>query len=99
MDTEVCSSLDQVRVNIDRIDSEIIRLIALRGEYVAQAAAFKKSENAVRDNSRVEAVVQKARKTAEEYGADPDMVETVYRAMISRFIASEMSVFKGDASS
>lgn len=47
-----CSSLEQVRENIDRIDSEIIKLIAERGEYVAQAAAFKKSEDAVRDNSR-----------------------------------------------
>ena len=98
MDTEVCKSLDQVRANIDRIDSEIIRLIAQRGKYVAQAAAFKKSETEVRDSSRVEAVVQKARSTAEQYGADPELVEAVYREMISRFIASEMSEYKGDAS-
>ena len=97
MDKEVCKSLDQVRSNIDKIDDEIIRLIALRGEYVSQAAAFKTSETAVRDNSRVEAVVRKARSTAERYGADPDLVEAVYREMISRFINSEMSVFKGAA--
>lgn len=97
MDTEVCKSLDQVRENIDRIDSEIIRLIAQRGKYVAQAAAFKKSETEVRDSSRVEAVVQKARNTAEQCGADPDMVEAVYREMISRFISSEMFEYKGDA--
>ena len=97
MDIEVCKSLDRVRANIDRIDSEIIRLIAQRGKYVAQAAAFKKTETEVRDSSRVEAVVQKARNTAEQCGADPDMVETVYREMISRFIASEMSAYKGDA--
>lgn len=94
---EVCKSLDQVRVNIDRIDSEIIKLIAQRGKYVAQAAAFKKSDTEVRDSSRVEAVVQKARNAAEQYGASPDLVEAVYREMISRFIASEMSAYKGDA--
>lgn len=97
MDIEVCKSLDQVRSNIDRIDKEIIRLIAERGEYVAQAAAFKKSETGVSDSSRVEAVVQKARSTAEQYGADPDLAEAVYREMISRFISSEMSAFKGAA--
>ena len=97
MDTEVCKSLDEVRENIDRIDSEIIRLIAQRGKYVAQAAAFKKSETEVRDSSRVEAVVQKVRSTAEQCGADPDMVEAVYREMIARFIASEMSAYKGEA--
>lgn len=92
-----CSSLEQVRENIDRIDSEIIKLIAERGEYVAQAAAFKKSEDAVRDNSRVETVVKNARNKAEQLGADPDMIEAVFREMISRFISSEMSEFKGRA--
>lgn len=90
-----CSSLEQVRENIDRIDNEIIKLIAERGEYVAQAAAFKKSEDAVRDNSRVEAVVKNARNKAEQLGADPDLIEAVFREMISRFISSEMSEFKG----
>ena len=97
MDIEVCKSLDEVRENIDRIDSEIIRLIAQRGKYVAQAAAFKKSETEVRDSSRVEAVIHKARNTAERHGASPDLVEAVYREMISRFISSEMSEYKGDA--
>lgn len=90
-----CSSLEQVRENIDRIDNEIIKLIAERGEYVVQAAAFKKSEDAVRDNSRVETVVKNARDKAEQFGADPDLTEAVFREMISRFISSEMSVFKG----
>lgn len=95
MEIEICQSLDQVRLNIDRIDDEIIKLIARRGKYVAQAAAFKKSESAVRDSSRVEAVVKNARSKAEQYGANPDLIEAVYREMISRFIDSEMSDFKG----
>lgn len=95
MEIEICQSLDQVRSNIDRIDDGIIKLIAERGEYVAQAAAFKKSESAVRDSSRVEAVVKNARSKAERYGANPDLIEAVYREMISRFIDSEMSDFKG----
>lgn len=90
-----CSSLEQVRENIDRIDNKIIKLIAERGEYVAQAAAFKKSEDAVRDNSRVETVVKNARNKAEQCGANPDLIEAVFREMISRFISSEMSEYKG----
>lgn len=89
-----CNSLEEVRENIDRIDNEIIKLIAERGEYVKQAAKFKKSESAVRDNSRVEAVVKNARKKAGNYGADQDIIEAVYRVMISKFIGSEMNEFK-----
>lgn len=88
-----CENLEQVRENIDRIDDQIIRLIAERGTYVVQASAFKKDEEGVRDNSRVEKVISKVRKKAEEYGANPDMTEAVYREMISRFIEMEMKEF------
>ena len=39
-----CKSLEEVRSNIDRIDNEIIKLIAERGTYVVQASNFKKDE-------------------------------------------------------
>lgn len=89
----VCNNLEEVRANIDRIDDEIIRLIAERGTYVVQASAFKKDEAGVKDTARVEKVIEKVRGKAEEYGADPDMVEAIYREMISRFVDMEMSEF------
>ncbi|SDA23712.1 isochorismate pyruvate lyase [Ruminococcus sp. YE71] len=90
----ICKDLNEVRANIDRIDSEMIKLIAERGSYVSQAAAFKKDEDGVRDSSRVEKVIEKVRRKAEECGADPDMVEALYREMIGRFIKKEMDEFK-----
>lgn len=89
-----CSSLEEVRENIDRIDNEIIKLIAERGTYVVEASSFKKSEDGVKDTSRVEKVIEKVRTKAEEYGANPDMVEALYREMISRFVAMELEEFK-----
>ena len=88
-----CESLAEVRENIDRIDNEIIKLIAERGGFVRQAAAFKKNEDGVRDSGRVEAVIAKARDKAAKYGAEPDVVETVYRNMIAAFIGMEMKEF------
>lgn len=89
-----CNSLEEVRNNIDRIDNEIIKLIAERGVYISQASAFKKNEDGVRDTGRVEKVIAKVREKALEYGADPDMVEALYREMISRFVNMEMKEFK-----
>ena len=88
-----CSSLEEVRSNIDRIDNEIIKLIAERGNYVIQASKFKKNEAGVKAPDRVEAVIAKVRKKAEEYGADADMVEALYREMISRFVNMELQEF------
>ena len=90
----ICSSLEEVRFNIDRIDNEIIKLIAERTDYVKQASSFKKSESGVKAPNRVEAVIQKVREKALEYGANPYMVETLYREMISSFINMEMNEFK-----
>lgn len=95
----LCNSLEEVRSNIDRIDDAIIQLIAERTDYVMQASAFKKSEEGVRDTSRVEAVIQKVREKALKYGADPDMTEALYREMISRFINMEMDAFQNKENS
>lgn len=89
----ICKNLEEVRTNIDRIDNEIIKLIAERGTYVVQASAFKKDEDGVKDTGRVEKVIAKVRSKANEYGADPDMVEALYREMILRFVNMEMSEF------
>ena len=87
------SSLEEVRSNIDRIDNEIIKLIAARGNYVIQASKFKKNEAGVKAPDRVEAVIAKVRKKAEEYGADADRVEALYREMISRVVNMELQEF------
>ncbi|SHM56439.1 chorismate mutase [Ruminococcus flavefaciens] len=91
-----CSSLEEVRENIDRIDDSIIRLIAERAEYVRQAALFKKDEDGVKAPDRVKAVLQKVREKAEKYGAPADIAETVYRNMIAGFIGMELDNFKND---
>ncbi len=88
-----CQSLEEVRSNIDRIDSEIIKLIAERGNLVKQASGFKKDENAVKAPNRVETVIKNVREKAEFYGASPDMIETLYREMIRQFVQMEMNEF------
>jgi isochorismate pyruvate lyase len=89
-----CKSLDEVRKNIDRVDQEIIKLLAERSEYVRQAARFKKSAEDVAMPKRVEEVVHKVRKIAAEYKLDPDIVEQVYRLLIGHFIEAEMKVYR-----
>lgn len=37
-----CTTLEEVRNNIDRLDQQIVTLLAERGRYVSQAARFKK---------------------------------------------------------
>ncbi len=86
---EQCESLDQVREQIDRIDEQIVRLLAERGGYVLAAARFKKSPDEVRAPQRVEQVVARVRALAETHGALPDVVERTYRELIAAFTDAE----------
>lgn len=87
------TTMDEVRREIDRLDREIVALLAERQYYVESAGHIKPSRDLVRDNARVEDVVAKARARANETGASPDLVETVYRTMVEWFIAHEFEVF------
>ncbi len=94
---EECSgSLDEVRERIDAADREIVRLLAEREGYVRRAASFKTTRGDVEAPARVEAVIRKVRTLAHENGASPEMVEVVYRAMISSFISLEMDEYSRD---
>lgn len=88
MEIKECASLEEVREQIDRIDSQIIALIAERGHYALQTANFK-TKGHVRDLAREEIVVKKVRARAKECGANQDLVESFYRLMISRFVMLE----------
>jgi isochorismate pyruvate lyase len=80
-----CASLQEVRGNIDRIDREIIRLMAERGRYVAEAGRFKANPAAVSAPTRVEEIIAKVRKIAAEDGLAENVAEAAYRAMIAAF--------------
>ena len=85
-----CSSLEEVRDNVDRIDRQMVALIADRAEFVKQAAQFKKTTDDVKAPSRVEQVISKAVSLSKELGGNPKVTEVVYRAMISAFIEEEL---------
>jgi isochorismate pyruvate lyase len=82
-------SLDDVRAEIDRIDRQLVELVAEREQWVRQAARFKNNRAEVEAPARVEQVIGKVRGLASEAGASPEVVERLYRAMIAAFIELE----------
>ena len=84
-----CASLDEVRQQIDRIDRQLVALIAERGAYVRQAAGFKKTAAEVPSPQRVAEILAKVDALALASGADPAVVVATWRAMIAAFIDVE----------
>ena len=84
-------SLADVRAAIDGIDGEIVDLLAARQALVRRAGRLKRDAAAVRAPDRVAAVVGRVREVAVRAGADPGLVERVYRTMIDAFIQLELA--------
>jgi isochorismate pyruvate lyase len=89
-----CNSIEEVRNNINNIDEQIVKLIALRGEFVKQAAKFKKDSDDVKAPKRVEEVINKVKDLAKSTSANEEILENVYRTMINSFIKAEMKEFE-----
>lgn len=93
----LCATLADVRANIDRLDDEIVRLIAERAMYVKDAARFKRDAFQVSAPARQAQVFEKARALAERHNQGftnlEQVVDATYRAMVAAFIANEQTYF------
>ncbi|TNE66915.1 MAG: chorismate mutase [Alphaproteobacteria bacterium] len=83
----------EVRAEIDRVDRLIVPLLLERLGYIAQAGHIKSDRGAVRDEWRIEDVVNKAKATAEGLGGNSAYIEDIYRHLIDWSIAHEFVVW------
>jgi isochorismate pyruvate lyase len=88
-----CNTLSEVRDNIDRIDRDLVRLMAEREKYVAEAGRFKANPAAVSAPARVEQVIEKVKGIARENGLSDAVAERTFRAMIAGFEDYERDVW------
>jgi len=93
----LCATLAEVRANIDRLDEEIVKLIAERAMYVKDAARFKRDAFQVSAPARQAQVYDKARRLAVTHNRGfanlEQVVDATYRAMVAAFIANEQTYF------
>ena len=87
---EDCRDMGDVRVEIDRCDEALVKLIAERFGYVERAWEIKLGESTPANVPwRNQQVVDKVRAHAEREGVSPDLVEALWRQMIGWFIQYE----------
>jgi isochorismate pyruvate lyase len=89
----LAESLADIRGAIDRIDEQIVALLAERGRYVKDAARFKRDAFQVSAPQRQQQVFDRVVRLAHEQGAYPEVVEACYRTMVAGFIAREQADF------
>lgn len=85
-----CSNMEELRVEIDRLDAELVALFAARVAYIDRAAAIKVGAGLpARITPRVEEVVANVRRHAAAHGLPPDKLEKLWRKLIDWSIERE----------
>ena len=94
---ENCNTMQELRVEIDKLDSQLIEMLVTRSGYIDRASDLKQGEALpARIPDRVEEVVQNVRAKAEVSGMDPDLAEQLWRRLIDWSIAREERVLGPD---
>ena len=92
-----CTSMAELRAEIDRIDLALVRLFAERACYIDRAVELKAGlDLPARIEARVEQVVQNVRAHAVANGLPPDLVEKLWRRLIDWSIAREEAALGPD---
>lgn len=86
----LCTSMAELRLEIDVIDSALIDLLVERSLYIDRAVTLKQAEGLpARISHRVEEVIENVRNRARDQGMDPALAEEIWRCLIEWSIARE----------
>ena len=91
--TNPCTTMQDVRREVDALDDVIVPLLVERVGYMTQAARIKQGVEQVRDEARIQAIVDRVRERAQAEGGDADVIEAIYRSLMEACIAYEHREF------
>ncbi len=93
LDPKTVASMRELRVEIDRLDREIVEQLTYRLSLIDRAIDLKPAEGLpARIEERVEDVVAKVKAHAAQTGGDVELFEQLYRIMIEASILREERV-------
>jgi len=94
MEIKECSSLEEARKEIDKLDDQIVELIAARNAYIRQLAHFKDSVDEIKAEDRIADVINRVRAKAIELDLSPNLINDLYLRMIDAMVDTEVAEFK-----
>jgi len=89
-----CKTLEEVRTEIDTIDTKLVEIISERSHLIRQAAGFKNSVEEVKAEERIEFILQHVRQKAIALEINPNMISELFTIMIDEMVEMEISEFR-----
>ena len=89
-----CTTLEEVRTEVDKLDMQLVELLSQRSHYIRQAAGFKDSVEEVKADDRIEFIKARVRHHAIELGINPNMISELFTIMIDEMVETEIAEFR-----
>ncbi len=89
-----CNSAEEIRTEIDQIDTRILELFALRHKYVEEIVRFKTDKVGIIAQERKDMVIQQRKDWAEKNGLNPVTFAKIYELLIDSNIEHELKLLK-----
>ncbi len=86
--------LSKIRVKLDKIDDNLIKLIKIRTNLVKEVLKLKEHKKDIIDKKRILTILKKIKKKSLENKIDPKITNRIWKNMIWSYIDFEKRNFK-----
>ena len=86
--------LDKLRVKLDSLDNDLLKLIKKRSNLVNEVLKVKIYKKEIIDQKRIKLILQKIKKKSIQSNIDPKITNRIWKNMIWSFIDYEKRNFK-----
>ena len=86
--------IDKIRLQMDKLDNNLIKIIKKRTTLVKKVLSLKEKKKEIVDNKRIEAILRNIKMKSIKNGIDPKITNRIWKNMISAYIDYERRNFK-----
>ena len=86
--------LDLIRIKLDRLDNELLKLIKKRSNLVNEVLKVKIHKKEIIDQKRIKFILKRIKKRSIKAKIDPMITASIWKEMIKAFIRYEYKNFK-----
>ena len=86
--------LSKIRLELDKLDNSLIKIIKKRTNLVKKVLALKEKKNQIVDQKRIKLILANIRKKSLKNNIDPKITNRIWKNMIWSYIDFERRNFK-----
>ena len=86
--------LSKIRIELDKLDNSLIKIIKKRTNLVKKVLALKEKKNQIVDQKRIKKILSNIKKKSLKNDIDPKITNKIWKNMIRAYIDFEKRNFK-----